>query len=136
MGDSTVRVEGLQDLRKSLRAMDREALKTVQATTKRAAAIVAEEAGRLAPRGTRPIPPSRRPQVRLADSYRATTKGSSGVVRSPLPYAPIVEYRRTGTAAQMRNTRPVSRALEAKERAVMDELADGFDRLAKDNGWR
>jgi hypothetical protein len=104
--------------------------------TKEAAGIVAAEAARNAPRGTRPIPLSRRPRVRLADSYRASTSGAKGIVRSALAHAPIVEYRRSGTPAQMRNTAPVGRALEAKEDAVVEALAEGFDRLAKRNGWR
>lgn len=128
-----VRVEGLAKFRRSL---DVDTKKVVQATTKRAAQIVAEEAGRLAPRGTRPIPVSRRPQVRLADSYRASTSGAKGLVRSPLYYARIYEYRRTGTAAQMRGTAPVHRAMDAKQNEVARELAKGFDEAARRAGWR
>lgn len=131
-----VHVEGLQTLRRSLRATDKAALKEVQKVTRDAARIVAAQAGRNAPRGTRPIPPSRKPRVRLADSFKGTTSGAKGIVRSPLPHAPIVEYRRSGTAAQMRNIRPVGRAIEAKQDVVLQSLARGFDDVARRNGWK
>lgn len=131
-----VRVDGLQPLRKSLRKVDRDALKKVQQVSKSAARIVALEARRLAPRGTRPIPSSRRPSVRLADSYQATTSGSAGVVRSRVPHAVIYEYRKTGTPAQMRGVRPVSRAIERKTDEVMDTLERGIDDVLRSSGWR
>lgn len=131
-----VRVDGLQPLRKALRNFDREALRDVQKVTRSAAQIVADEAGRLAPRGTRPIPPSRRPRLRLHQSYRATTSGSKGIVRSRLPHAPIVEYRRTGTPAQMRNVRPVGRAIENRRDDIELELQHGLNQAMSRHGLK
>ena len=127
---------GLKDLRRDLRKTDREALKEIQKVIKGAAKIVAEEAGRLAPRGTRAIPDSRRPRKRLADAYAGSTSGDKGIVRNPLPYAPIVEFRQSGTPAQMRGVRPVQRAIENKQDDIVDALGDGIENVARRNGWR
>ena len=131
----TVRVDGLTDLRRSLRAVDKGALKEVQQVTKRAAQLVAAQAARNAPRGTQPIPPSRHPRQRLADAYKAGTRGSSGIVRNPLIYSRIFEYRRHGSLKEMRHAHPVDRALDAKAEQVGQALARGFDELARRNGW-
>lgn len=136
MAADPVSVEGLGPLRKSLRGVDKDAAKAVQAVTKAGAQIVATQAGRNAPRGTRPIPTSRRPQVRLADSYRASTSGNKGIVRSPLFHARIFEYRKSGTAAQMRGAKPVDRALEATGAEIQRLLEREFDDLARRNGWK
>jgi hypothetical protein len=129
-----VRVEGLNDLRRGLRQIDRGALKEVQQTSKKGAQVVAAEAGRLAPKGTRPLPKGRR--QRLHQGYRGTTSGNKGIVRNPLPHAVIYEYRKTGTPAQMRGVRPVERALERKQDAVLAELARGIDGVIRRGGFR
>lgn len=121
--DLAVRVDNLQQLRKNLRDVDRGALREIQQVTKRAAGIVAEEARGIAPRRT----------GRLAKSIRATTSGSLGVVRSPLPYAPIIEYG--WPARGIPDRRFIGRALENKQDAVLRELERGFDAVAKRNGF-
>lgn len=133
--DVAVRIDGLADMRRLFRATDREALREVQAVQKDAAGIVAVEAARLAPRGTRPIPKSRRPHLRLYQSYRPYASGNKAGIRSRLPYAPIKEFRKTGTPAQMRGVAPVGRAMQAKEREVAHRLADGFDDAIRRAGW-
>lgn len=125
-----VEVQGLKALRASLRAVDRGALREVQKVTKAAAQIVAEEAGRNAPRRS----------GRLSASLRGTTQGASGIVRSPLPYANVQEYGGTihprGAPITIKRSAYVHRALDAKADQVGRALADGFDRLARAQGWR
>lgn len=125
-----VRVDGLKELRKSLRAVDKGALREVQEVTKRAAGIVAAEARTLAPRRS----------GKLQASIRGTTAGNSGVVRSPLPYAKVHEYggtiRPKGTDIRINRSEFVTRALDRKEDAVLNELARGFDDLTRRHGWR
>ncbi len=134
MAGEKVSVEGLAALRKSLRGVDKDAAKAVQVVTKAGAQLVATQAGRNAPRGTRPLPPGRR--VRLADSYRATTSGNKGIVRSPLFHARLFEYRKSGSAAQMRGAKPVDRALDATGDEIARLLEREFDELARRNGWK
>lgn len=126
-----VEVQGLKALRASLRAVDRGALREVQKVTKAAAQIVAAEAGRNAPRGR---------TGNLAASLRGTTQGTAGIVRSPLPYAKVHEWggtiRPRGVPITIKRSAYVSRALDSKAEQVGKALADGFDRLARTNGWR
>jgi len=120
-----IRVEGLQKFRRSLRATDRDAAKAVQAVTKRAAGLVADEARSLAPRRS----------GRLAASIRATTAGAKGVVRSPLPYAKVHEYggtiRPKGTPIMIKRSLYVHRAMDRKADDVLNELARGFERVVQ-----
>jgi hypothetical protein len=133
---ASVKVEGLASVRRTLRATDTNAARSLQATLKDTARIVAEEAGRLAPRGTLPIPRTRRPHIRLFESYRPSARGNRAYVRSALVYAPIKEFRRTGTVAEMRGVAPVQRAMDQKQRDVQARLVDGFDDAARLAGWR
>lgn len=137
---NAVRVEGLEEYRRSLRGTDRGALRMLQAVTRGAAEIVARDARTRAPRGTRPIPSRRVPGVRLADSIKATTAGHAGVVKSDLPYAKVQEYggtiRPKGSPVVIRRREFVTRALEAKQEAVGVALERGFDAVLRRNGWR
>ena len=124
-----VQVEGLAALRKGLRGVDKDALKAVQAVTKTAAGIVAVEASRLAPRQT----------GALAASIKGTTSGNKGVVRSPLPYANVVNWGGTisprGTPVTFKRADFIGRAMDAKGDEVQAALEQGFDALARRNGW-
>lgn len=133
--DHSVRLEGFADLKRAVKAVDKAGAKALQATLKSGAELVADKAGDLAPRGTTPIYPSRKFKTRLADSYRAGTSGNRAVVRSKHPAAKIKEFRKSGTEAQMRQTRPVTRAIEREEGAIADRLAKGFDDLIRRSGW-
>lgn len=125
-----VEVQGLRALRVSLRAVDRAALREVQKVSKAAAQIVAEEARTNAPRRT----------GNLAASLRGTTQGNAGIVRSPLPYAKVHEWggtiRPRGVPITIKRSAYVDRALDAKADQVGKALMDGFDRIARANGWR
>jgi phage gpG-like protein len=123
-------VGGIGDLRRSLRATDRDGLKAVQAVTKAAAQLVATDARQRAPRRT----------GALADSIRATTSGNSGIVRSPLPYAKVHEYggtiRPRGVPITIKRSAFVASALDDKAEEVGKALAAGFDALAVRRGWK
>jgi len=136
MADSSaVRVKGLADLRKAVKAVDAAGLIAIRMVLKDAATLIATEAGRNAPRGTEPIYPSRKFKTRLADSYVGTTSGNRAVVRSRHPAALIKEYRKSGTEAEMRLVRPTARAIDAKEDVVAGTLAAAFDALIRGSGW-
>jgi len=132
---ATVGIKGLADLRRAVKAVDKAGLKAIQVTLKSGAELVADRTTELAPRGTTPIYPSRKFKTRLADSYKASTSGNRAVVRSAHPAAKIKEFRKSGTEAQMRQTRPVQRAIEREEERVAEHLAKEFDSLIRRSGW-
>jgi phage gpG-like protein len=125
-----VRVEGLGDLRRGLRQIDRGALKEVQQTTKRAAGLVAAEARTRAPRRS----------GALAASIKATTSGNRGIVRSRLPYAAVMEFggviRPRGVPIRIKRSEMVYGALERKQDDVLAELARGLDGVVRRAGFR
>lgn len=124
-----VRVEGLNDLRRDLRKLEPAAVKEIRVVLKDAAQIVAAAARADAPRRT----------GRLADSIRATTSGSKGVVRSPLPYANVQHWGGTiapkGTQIRIKATEFITKNLERHADRVVDAIGDGIERAAQKNGW-
>lgn len=136
MSTQAIRVDGLAEFRRECRKLGPDAARELRATLLAGAKMVATTAGVFAPRGTRPIPLTRRPRKRLANSYRAGARGASAVVRTSLIHGRIKEYRKTGTAAEMRGTRPVARAIDARADDVVRELETGFERVAARHGFR
>lgn len=125
-----IRVEGLADLRRDLRAMGAKAEGRGLTRALRAGAQeVAVAASPLAPRRSGD----------LAKSYRAGAAGTRAYVRSRLPYAAVQEFGGTiaprGTPITIQPRTAVTRALRAKEDAVVDRLADALDDLARQHGW-
>lgn len=135
MAGDAIRVEGLAALRRECRKLGPDAARELRDVTKYGAQIVATQAGVFAPKGTRPIPLSRRPRQRLALSYRASTRGSAGIVRTPLLHGRIKEYRKSGTRAEMRGVKPVGRAIDARVGDVTRALERGFEQVAERHGF-
>jgi phage gpG-like protein len=129
MPNQPIAVEGLSDLRRSLKATNKDALREVQKVVKRGAEIIAQDSRTLAPRRS----------GKLAASIRAGTSGSKGIVRSKLPYAKVHEWggtiRPRGADIKIKKSEFVGRALERKESAVRRELERGFADVARRNGW-
>ncbi len=125
MADNAVRIEGLADLRKDLRRMQADTLPAVRDALKQGAGVVAKRGAQTAPRGTRPIPASRRPRKRLADTIAPGTAGNSAFVRSRAVYGPKIE----------RSTGFLAKALEDSRDEVVDALGDAFDAVAARNGF-
>lgn len=121
-----VRIEGLAELRRDLRAMQPDVLKEVRGVLKDGARVVADKGRELAPRGHRAIPVSRKPRVRLADSLRPGTAGNSAFVRSPAAYG-LIEEKRIGF---------MSRALRESETQIVDAIGDSIDAVADRHGWK
>jgi hypothetical protein len=85
--DFDVHVDGLRDFRRDLKKTDAEAAKALQRELKEAVGRVSIEAAATAPRKT----------GTLARSYRPFTRGNIAGVRSPLPYAGVIEFGGTIT---------------------------------------
>jgi hypothetical protein len=132
-------IEGLADLRKVLKAMDRDLYRELPKRLRKAAEPVAEEARRRAPRGRSPIPRGRRPRKRLVDTIRPFARGNVAGVRADVvapggyPYPRRIEYE--GSGGNRSGTGPrafMGPALEAKRDEVMREVARVLDDLADD----
>lgn len=140
-----VAVEGLGDLRRTLRQIDRgrgdaSGLPAFRDHLREAADIVVDEAKRRAPRGTKPIPPGRSPRKRLVDTIRPRVRGDVALVRagaiakSPryprgYRYARRIEYEAGGARAFL------GPAIEAKSAQVarhMEGVLDAIERKWRD----
>lgn len=126
-----VRIDGLRELRRDLRAMGlRVEGRGLTAALRSGAEEVATASGPLV-RGR---------SGDLARSYRAGAAGTRAYVRSRLPYAGVQEFggviRPKGTPIKITPQTPVTRALDAKTEAIVDRLGDAIDDLARQHGWR
>lgn len=117
-----VRIEGLRDLRRDLRAMDRALPKQLNASLRAAMKPV--------------IGAARAPHLtgRLAASLRPFATARAAGVRSSLPYAAPIHW---GWPRRNIKAQPfISEAAESRMDAIIDEVGDGIEDLAKRNGWR
>lgn len=126
----TVRISGLADLRRDLRAIG---AKSAGRGLTKALRAGAEEVAVAA----RPRAPHR--TGALAASYRAGAAGKNAYVRSRLPYAAVHEFGGTispkGSPITIRASGAVTGALRDKEDAIVDRVADAIDKLAVQHGW-
>lgn len=131
---NAVKIDGLQSLRRNLKAVDKDAAKEVQAVTRGAAEVVAVRARARAPRKS----------GRLAASIKATTSGASGVVRSPLPYANVQHWGGTTGPGHTSSTPGsvrvagsffIRRAFDDTHVLVGELLAKGMRDVAKRHGF-
>ena len=126
-----IRVEGLADVRSSLRKLERTGeRKEVTRALKEGATVVATSARARAPRKT----------GRLAASYRAGASGNSAFVRSRLPYAAVQEWggviRPKGAPITIRPQGAVTRALASREEDIAEKVGDALDAVFRAAGWR
>jgi hypothetical protein len=152
--EGQVAVHGLGDLRRTLRTIDRangeaRGLPGFRDVLRDAATIVADDARRRAPRGSRPINKGRSPRKRLVDMISPRVRGdvalvrSGGLAKSPMyplgyRYTRRIEYEGSGGNRSGYGTRGfLGPALEAKSdeverhmEGVLDKIADQWERNA------
>jgi hypothetical protein len=126
-----VRVEGLADVRTSLRKLERTGeRREVTRALKEGATVVATTARPFAAKRT----------GRLAASYRAGAAGNAAFVRSRVPYAAVQEFggviRPKGAPVRIHPHRAVTRALESKEEAIVAKVDAALDAVFRAAGWR
>lgn len=126
-----VRVEGLQDVRSSLRKLERlEERKEVTRALKEGARVVSVAAVPLAARRT----------GALARSFRPGAAGNSAFVRSRLPYAGVQEFggviRPKGVPVTIKAQPALTRALEVNEERIVRKVEDALDAVFAAAGWR
>lgn len=125
----TIRIEGLKELRRDLKALASGAPKELRSGLVDAGQDVASEARSRAPRRS----------GRLAGSIRSEASGSGAVVGSPLVYAPVHEFGgRVGRqrATRIRESAFARGALEDKADSVAQKVEDEVERLARRHGFR
>lgn len=113
-----IRVDGLRDLQRELRALSADAAKELQQANKAAAEIVAQDAKTRVPRRT----------GRLRQSVRATATQRAGSVKAGgarVPYAKVIHF---GWPA--RRIRPQPFLYEARDRRVTDVVKVYEQRVA------
>jgi phage gpG-like protein len=125
-----IAVHGLRELRRTFRRTDPESVKALRDVQKEAAEIVATRARILVPVRT----------GALQRSIQSATRGDVALVRSRLPYAPVLEYGGTikprGVDITFERREFVGRAAEQTQIAVANRLARGFDRAMRRAGWK
>lgn len=127
---STIRVEGLSELRRSFRKMDGSLSKEYRDRIKDIAGIVADEARSVAEKK------GLHKTGKLIRSIKPGTRGTTGLVRASAtrngyPYPAVWEYRQDGEG------RPFLRpALEDKSDEVVDALGEMLDDVFEDGGFK
>ena len=124
-----VRVEGLAELRKDLRAMQPDARREVTKALKEGAQLVA--------RAARPL--AARRSGALAGSFRPGAAGNTAYVRSRLPYAAVQEFggviRPKGGVVNIEPHPAATQALHDKEEQIVDRIGDAIETVARRHGW-
>jgi hypothetical protein len=117
-----VEVEGLRDLRRRLRQVDRAAPRELNAASKAIAAEVADLAASYAPRVT----------GRLAESIKVGSRGDRITVRSPLPYAAPIHWG--WPTRGIRGSFFVTRAAAERRSEYIDDLHEVIRDVARRYG--
>lgn len=127
-----VRIEGLADLRRDLRAMG---AKAEGRGLTRALRSGAEEVAAASPVRLN----QRTGHSALRAGYKAGAAGSRAYVRNRHPGAGPTEFGGVisprGTPIRLKAQMPVSRALDAKTDSIVERVADAIDDLATQHGW-
>lgn len=139
MSIAPVRVTNLLEVRRSLKGI-KDGLKDLRQAEVEAAQIVAEEAARRAPRGTRPLPRNRR--KRLHESIRPLVKGSKvyvGATARDAPHGNVNHWGGTihprGKPIRFPPRRFITQAFAAKRDEFIVRLAASLDALFRRNGF-
>lgn len=130
MPDAAIRIEGLADLQRDLKGLQKaDESREVRKALKEGAKVVATASRPLAARKT----------GKLAASFRPGASGNKAFVRSRLPYAAVHEFGGTikpkGAPVVIKATPAATRALEKNEERIVDKIGDALDELATRHGW-
>jgi phage gpG-like protein len=125
-----VHTQGLKELRGALRALEPAADRMLRDELRHAGEKIAVTAGALAPHRTGD----------LAHSIRAYVLGARVSVGSTLPYAGVVHWGGTieprGVPIHFRRTEFIVRAAEDHADELVNDIAEGVDRVTRSLGWR
>lgn len=131
--DFTVRVEGLKDLRRDLKAIDRKTLGEFRTALKEGAELVRQSA----------VVPHKSGD--LEASLKTGTSGANALVRSRLVYANVIHWGGQVPSKRSTSTRPkrtfprrafLVDSLERRQDDVLETLADAFEQLTARHGFK
>ena len=127
--DVAVKVEGLKELRRDLRRLDKQVDRELTVAIKHAADKVTITAGALAPRRSGD----------LAHSLRPSVRGATASIRSTLPYAGVVHWggtiRPRGTPILFKRSGFITRAIRDHTNELVDDIGDAIENAARATGW-
>lgn len=137
MAVQRVAVEGLKELRRDLKAVEKALPRELGQTMKRAAEPVARTAAEMAPRKT----------GALQRSIKASATGTRAAIRSRLPYSNVQAWGGTtgrghkpGVAGsgsvKVKGSRFPEKAAEQHSGQFIEDLADGVDHLLTRHGFK
>lgn len=133
-----IRVFGLRELRRALKAADDRAPRELQQANKRAAEIVAREARRRAPKGPHQGGGRVQPIAATITAQATATKGVLAFGGSRSPHAPAYEFGGTlKRHASAKRTRVAKRpfvypAIKSERERVLDAYEQALQRLTRD----
>lgn len=127
---SAVQVEGLAQLRRDVRSMDKELGKELTRELKAAAEVVLPAARALTPKRS----------GKLAGSLRAAAAGNKASIRSSVVYANAVHW---GTGVRRGKPGPhniaprkfVVHAVDANQDRIVEAMGDALEKFADRHGW-
>jgi phage gpG-like protein len=136
-GTAKVAVEGLNQLRRDLKAIAKEVPRELSHTLKSAAGPVVARAASMAPRRT----------GALAASVKASASGTRASIRSAKPYANVIAWGGTtgrghkpgvggSGSVRIKASRFPERAAEQGAEQFLERLADGVDGLLVRHGFK
>lgn len=131
-----VRVEGLLELRRGLKAAKPELVAELRKAEAEAATVIAVDAAARAPRGTRPLPANRR--RRLHEVIRPLVRGTKvyvGATAATAPHGNVNHWGGTikpkGTPIRFLPRRFLLQAFDAKRADFVVLLKDAIDRVLR-----
>jgi hypothetical protein len=140
MGVPPMRVEGLADLRRGFKGISRSMVTELRKAEIEGAQVVAAEAARRAPRGTKPLPANRK--KRLHESVRPLVRGTRiyvGATAKTAPHANVNhwggEIKPKGTPIRFRRRPFVLEALAAKRPEFIAAFESALNDLFRRNGF-
>lgn len=141
-GRARITTEGLKDLQRDLRAVDRKLVTEVGGAMRNAADPIVTEAKQLAPHGHEPIPETRVPPKRLADTIKASRRGLTIGITAQGPHAAIVHdggrhpvFGNRRVWVQVRPRPFITTAIDEHADQVADSMADAVEQTLDRNGF-
>lgn len=124
-----VRIDGLRDLQRDLKALAPDARRDITRALKEGAQEVSRAARPLTARRT----------GKLAGSWRPGATQMKGFVKSRIPYAGVQEYggviRPKGAPVTIKAHPAGTRALQLKEDSIVEKVGDAIMAAATKHGW-
>lgn len=125
--NQTVQIEGLTELRRDLKAIDKKLPRELTKAQRKALESTAKKAAALAPKRT----------GKLAASIRPFATAKTAGLRSRLPYAAVIHWgSRSSNPAEIKGRPFASKAVEADLDRVVEAMGDAVDDLARRHGFR